>query len=86
MNIRQNTVDPKMPVGIHSQEATRLLNANAGAVLFTGKFYPKNITDKKEEQPVQPNDEIKALLKRIGVQFITCYFPESHTVQFVKEA
>lgn len=85
MNTTQICSDPRMPVGIQAQEVDRLHNACAGAVLFTGKFYPKNLTDSQEKVSVHPHDEIKSLLSRIGVQFITCYFPESHTVQFVKE-
>ena len=86
MDITYNCSGPRMPVGIQAQEVERLHNATIGAVLFTGQFYPKNLTDSQENVSVHPNDEIKDLLSRIGVQFITCYFPESHTVQFVKEA
>ena len=82
MNIMQIRVDPRMPVGIQQQEIDRIRDAQSGAVLFTSLFLSKN---DKDEATLKMNNTIKAILSTYAVPFITCYHPEDHTIQFVKE-
>jgi len=71
MSINQLNKDQRISVDALTNELHRIRNSKDGEVLFTGT--------------VTPNSSILALLYMSGVQFISCYYPDTHTVQYVRE-
>lgn len=72
MILNQNHLDQRMSVDVQQQELDRISQASEGDVLFTAF--------------ANPNESIDTLLHMSGISYITLYFPETRTIQYVKES
>lgn len=71
MTIHQINTDSRLSVDALMNELHRIRTAKDGDVLFTDS--------------INPNSSIRAILFMSGVQFVSCYYPDTHTVQYVRE-